>query len=181
ALQKAYPNKLIDCTVSDNLVLPEPWTGKYTEIGSLAMVVKNASIAMMRNERYSGIAISILSDRIRIYDNASAKWGEPKTIHAHELVGQPTWIAPFTVSFKCPMRGDIRCGDVIKLPEGLYSGAASIVMANTTVPSVIAKNSTTFTGKFLVKSVRHIGSYLTADGDAWVTVFEAYAENWARV
>lgn len=44
ALQKAYPNKLIDCTVSDNLVLPEPWTGKYTEIGSLAMVVKNASI-----------------------------------------------------------------------------------------------------------------------------------------
>ena len=84
-------------------------------------------------------------------------------------------------SFKCPMRGDIRCGDVVKLPEGLYSGAASIVMANTTVPSVIAKNSTTFTGKFLVKSVRHIGSYLTADGDAWVTVFEAYAENWARV
>ncbi|EEC8627156.1 TPA: hypothetical protein ACHYY3_003668 [Escherichia coli] len=181
ALQKAYPNKLIDCTVSDNLVLPEPWTGKYTEIGSLAMVVKNASIAMMRNERYSGIAISILSDRIRIYDNASAKWGEPKTIHAHELIGQPTWIAPFTVSFKCPMRGDIRCGDVVKLPEGLYSGAASIVMANTTAPSVIAKNSTTFTGKFLVKSVRHIGSYLTADGDAWVTVFEAYAENWARV
>ncbi|ELS8133766.1 hypothetical protein QPC85_001239 [Escherichia coli] len=181
ALQKAYPNKLIDCTVSDNLVLPEPWMGKYTEIGSLAMVVKNASIAMMRNERYSGITISILSDRIRIYDNASAKWGEPKTIHAHELVGQPTWIAPFTVSFKCPMRGDIRCGDVVKLPEGLYSGAASIVMANTTAPSVIAKNSTTFTGKFLVKSVRHIGSYLTADGDAWVTVFEAYAENWARV
>ncbi|ENT2750657.1 ParB/Srx family N-terminal domain-containing protein [Escherichia coli] len=65
--------------------------------------------------------------------------------------------------------------------EGLYSGSASIVMANTTAPSVIAKNSTTFTGKFLVKSVRHIGSYLTADGDAWVTVFEAYAENWARV
>lgn len=181
ALQKAYPNKLIDCTVSDNLVLPEPWTGKYTEIGSLAMVVKNASIAMMRNERYSGIAISILSDRIRIYDNASAKWGEPKTIHAHELVGQPTWIAPFTVSFKCPMRGDIRCGDVVNLPEGLYSGAASIVMANTMAPGVISKNSTTFTGKFLVKSVRHIGSYLTADGDAWVTVFEAYAENWARV
>ncbi|WP_236268720.1 hypothetical protein [Escherichia coli] len=181
ALQKAFPNKLIDCTVSDSLVLPEPWTGKYTEIGSLAMVLRSASIAMMRDEKYSGIAISILSDRIRIYDNASAKWGEPKTIHAHELVGQPTWIAPFTVSFKCPMRGDIRCGDVVKLPEGLYSGAASIVMANTTAPSVIAKNSTTFTGKFLVKSVRHIGSYLTADGDAWVTVFEAYAENWARV
>lgn len=181
ALQKAFPNKLIDCTVSDSLVLPEPWKGTYDNIGSLAMVVRSASIAMMRNERYSGIAISILSDRIRIYDNASAKWGEPKTIHAHELVGQPTWIAPFTVSFKCPMRGDIRCGDVVKLPEGLYSGAASIVMANTTAPSVIAKNSTTFTGKFLVKSVRHIGSYLTADGDAWVTVFEAYAENWARV
>ncbi|HHT0302140.1 hypothetical protein [Raoultella planticola] len=180
ALQKAFPNKLIDCTVSGSLVLPESWNGTYEDIGSLAMVLRSASIAMMRDKKYSGIAISILSDRIRIYDNVSAKWGESKTIHAHELIGQPTWIAPFTVSFKCPLRGDIRCGDVVKLPEGLYSGAASIVMANTTATSVISKNSTTFTGKFLVKSVRHIGAYLTADGDAWVTVFEAYAENWVR-
>lgn len=78
ALQKAFPNKLIDCTVSDSLVLPEPWKGTYDNIGSLAMVVRSASIAMMRNERYSGVAISILSDRIRIYDNVSANWGEPK-------------------------------------------------------------------------------------------------------
>ncbi|EFH8989887.1 hypothetical protein P8I14_004423 [Escherichia coli] len=181
ALKEAFPKKKIECLVNDSLVLPERWAASYKNIGSLAMVVKNASIAMMRDAKYSGIAISILSDRIRIYDNVSAKWGEPKTIHAHELVGQPTWIEPFTVSFKCPMRGDIRCGDVVKLPEGLYSGAASIVMANTMAPSVISKNSTTFTGKFMVKSVRHIGSYLTADGDAWVTVFEAYAENWVRV
>ncbi|EJI7050695.1 hypothetical protein ACOVMX_005039 [Escherichia coli] len=181
ALKKAFPNKLIDCTVSDSLVLPEPWKGTYENIGSLAMVLRSASIAMIRSEKYCGVGISILSDRVRVYDNALADWGKPKKIELYELVGQPTWIAPFTVSFKCPLRGDIRCGDVIELPEGLYSGAASIVMANTTAPSVIAKNSTTFTGKFLVKSVRHIGSYLTADGDAWVTVFEAYAENWARV
>ncbi|NZB12597.1 hypothetical protein [Escherichia coli] len=181
ALKKAFPNKLIDCTVSDSLVLPEPWKGTYEDIGSLAMVLRSASIAMIRSEKYCGVGISILSDRVRVYDNASTDWGKPKKIELYELVGQPTWIAPFTVSFKCPLRGDIRCGDVIELPEGLYSGAASIVMANTTAPSVIAKNSTTFTGKFLVKSVRHIGSYLTADGDAWVTVFEAYAENWARV
>ncbi|MFJ7171640.1 hypothetical protein [Citrobacter freundii] len=181
ALQKAFPNKLIDCTVSDILVLPEPWKGTYEDIGSLAMVLRSASIAMMRNEKYCGIAISILSDRIRIYDNASVNWGKPKKIEPYELVGQPTWIAPFTVSFKCPLRGDIRCGDVIELPQGMFSGASSILMTNTKAPSVIAKNSTTFTGKFLVKSVRHIGAYLTADGDAWVTVFEAYAENWVRV
>ena len=181
ALKKAFPNKLIDCTVSDSLVLPEPWKGTYEDIGSLAMVLRSASIAMMRNEKYCGIAISILSDRIRIYDNASVNWGKPKRIERYELVGQPTWIAPFTVSFKCPLRGDIRCGDVIELPQGMFSGASSILMTNTTAPSVIAKNSTTFTGKFLVKSVRHIGAYLTADGDAWVTVFEAYAENWVRV
>ncbi len=63
ALQKAFPNKLIDCTVSDSLVLPEPWNGTYEDIGSLAMVLRSASIAMMRDEKYSGIAISILSDR----------------------------------------------------------------------------------------------------------------------
>ncbi|ECI2789569.1 hypothetical protein AH775_06905 [Salmonella enterica subsp. enterica serovar Give] len=180
ALKKAFPNKLIDCTVSDSLVLPEPWKGTYEDIGSLATVLRSASIAMIRSEKYCGVGISILSDRIRVYDNASANWGKPKKIELHELVGQPTWIAPFTVSFKCPLRGDIRCGDVIELPQGMFSGASSILMTNTTAPSVISKNTTTFTGKFLVKSVRHIGAYLTADGDAWVTVFEAYAENWLR-
>lgn len=181
ALQNAFPKKMIDCTVSDSLVLPEPWTGNYMDIGSLAMVLRSASIAMIRSETYCGVGISILSDRIRVYDNASVNWGKPKKIERHELVGQPTWIAPCTVSFKCPLRGDIRCGDVIELPQGMYSGTSSILMTNTTAPSVISKNSTTFTGKFLVKSVRHIGAYLTADGDAWVTVFEAYAENWVRV
>ncbi|MGT3245364.1 hypothetical protein ACVSUJ_23240, partial [Yersinia enterocolitica] len=89
-------------------------------------------------------------------------------------------IKPFTVSFKCPLRGDIRCSDVVELPQGLYSGASSILMTNTTAPSVISRNATTFSGKFLIRSVRHIGAYLTADGDAWVTVFEAYSENLAR-
>ncbi|ECC3814922.1 hypothetical protein O4O00_16580 [Citrobacter sedlakii] len=181
ALKKSFPNKVIECTVSDSLVLPEEWKGTYEDIGSLAMVVKIASISMMRNKKYCGIAISILSDRIRIYDNASVDWGKPKEIKRYELIGQPTWIAPFTISFKCPLRGDIRCGDVVELPQGMLSDVSSILMTNTTAPSVISRNSTTFTGKFLVKSVRHIGSYLTADGDAWVTVFEAYAENWVRV
>ncbi|HDL7800447.1 TPA: hypothetical protein PXP53_003446 [Yersinia enterocolitica] len=177
ALKEAYPKKTIECLVSDNLVLPEPWNGSYTDIGSLAMVVRNASIAMMRQANYSGVGIIILSDRIRIYDNASVNWGQPKKINRNELVGQPTWIAPFAVTFKCPLRGDIRCGDVVELPQGLYSGASSILMTNTTALSVISRNATTFTGRFLIKSVRHIGAYLTADGDAWVTVFEAFSEN----
>ncbi|MFP1463114.1 hypothetical protein ACLB1E_23490 [Escherichia coli] len=70
---------------------------------------------------------------------------------------------------------------MIELPEGLYSGAASIVMANTTAPSVIAKSSSP--AQFLVNSGEISQTHWfvsTADGDAWVTVFEAYAENWAR-
>ncbi|EEP89162.1 hypothetical protein [Yersinia kristensenii] len=180
ALREAYPRKIIECSVSDNLVLPEPWTGTYTDIGSLAILVRNASIVMMRKANYSGVDITMLSDRIRIYDSASTNWDKPKKIERNELIGQPTWIKPFTVSFKCPLRGDIRCSDVVELPQGLYSGASSILMTNTTAPSVISRNATTFSGKFLIRSVRHIGAYLTADGDAWVTVFEAYSENLSR-
>ncbi|ANP08774.1 hypothetical protein ACVD2J_10460 [Escherichia coli] len=176
-LKQAYPDKIIESSVSDNLVLPEDIPLVYLDIGSLAMAVRSLSKAIIRQKGYSGVGIIMLPDRIRLYDNSSLELGKIKKIEPYELIGQPTWIKPFTVSFKCPLRGDIRCSDVIELPQGMFSGASSILMTNTTAPSVISKNSTTFTGKFLVKSVRHIGAYLTADGDAWVTVFEAYAEN----
>ncbi|ELY4543933.1 hypothetical protein SMZ81_002143 [Cronobacter sakazakii] len=180
-LKQAYPDKIIESSVSDSLILPEDAPLVYPEIGSLAQAVRSLSQAIIRRKDYAGVGMVILPDRIRLYDNLSAAWGQPKEIKVHELIGQPTWIQPFTVSFKCPLRGDIRCGDVVRLPSGLYSGASSIIMSNTAAPSVIAKNATTFTGNFLVKSVRHIGAFLNADGDAWVTVFEAYAENWVKV
>ncbi|EAS2833358.1 hypothetical protein EHB58_09445 [Salmonella enterica subsp. enterica serovar Hull] len=179
SLREIYPKKKIVCTVSEKLVLPEdcPWTYQ-PDVASLAMAVRSLSIALMRDNTYAGVGIVMHSDMIRIYDNTSIDWSFAKAIQPYELVGQPTWIEPFVMTFKCPLRGDIHCGDIVALPQDFMSGPTGILMTNTTPFGSMAKDNVIFSGKFLIRSVRHIGSYLVADGDAWVTIFEGIADNW---
>ncbi|CAD6037295.1 hypothetical protein [Escherichia coli] len=174
ALQKAYPKKRIECTVSDALILPESGPLHYTEITSLATMVKSASIALMKRDNYSGVRISMQADTIRIFDNSDCN-REDKKILPHELIGQPTWIQPFIMSFKCPLRGDLRVCDIINLPQGTVSDGESILMTNTHPNTGLTNQTTTFSGRFMIQSVRHIGAFLSASGDAWSTVFTATA------
>ncbi|WP_324028580.1 hypothetical protein GC087_14420 [Pantoea sp. JZ2] len=182
ALSKIYTRKKIICTVSNNLILPEDCSLEYgSDVSSLAIAVRSLSIATMRDNNYLGVGITMQSDTIRIYDNASVSWGTPKAIQGYELIGQPTWSEPFVMTFKCPLRGDLRCGDVIEMPQGMISGPSSVLMMNTTPYSAVPKDNVIFSGEFLITSVRHIGAFLVADGDAWATVYEAIAENWTSV
>lgn len=178
SLKESYPNKKIICTVSDKLVLPEdcPWT--YQDVSSLAVAVRSLSMALIRDKSYLGVGIIMQSDTIRIYDNSALDWSSAKEIQPFELIGQPTWISPFVMSFKCPMRGDLRNADIIALPQNIMSGTTGILMTNTTSFGSQVKDNVIFSGKFMIQSVRHIGAYLVADGDAWVTVYEAVADNW---
>lgn len=176
SLKDVFPKKKIKCSISDKLVLPEDFPLEYRLISSLASVVRDISHDMMRDDTYSGVSMVMQSDSILIYDNHTADWDSPKEILAHELIGQPTWIKPFVISFKCPMRGEVRNGNVVSLPQGMISGPSSILMTNTTQASARIKDTVTFSGKFLIRSVRHVGAFLVADGDSWVTVFEGIAQ-----
>lgn len=179
ALSKIYSRKKIICTVNKNLILPEDSPLEYgADISSLAIAVRSLSIAIMRDNSYRGVGITLQSDTIRIYDNTSVGWETPKAIQGYELIGQPTWSEPFVITFKCPLRGDLRCGDVVEMPQGMISGPSSVLMVNTSPYHALPKDNVFFSGKFQIISVRHIGAFLVADGDAWSTVYEAIGQNW---
>ncbi|AMH00948.1 hypothetical protein AL485_18255 [Serratia liquefaciens] len=178
ALKKAYPKFNVDVSISDEIVLSESPAAVYENLEELATVARSMSQAVIKDEGYLGIQISAQCSGIRVFDNYKVESAPIKGILSHELIGQPTWVDYQTVSFKCPLRKDLRNGDVVDLPINIVSGPASILSVNSPQSLSSQRNDVTFSGRFLISSVRHVGQYLTADGsNAWVTIIEAYGLN----
>ncbi|ELD3250731.1 hypothetical protein QUR14_001040 [Enterobacter hormaechei] len=179
SFDQAFPKSkgyTLDISISDQLVLPEDAPGVYTRPEQLAAVLNRFSRSIINSDKYLGVQVTFAGKYIRIYDNAGAGFGTKKEILPHELIGQPTWIAYNAVSFKCPLRADIHNGDLITLPQNIVSGPGALLSVNSVDSAAMyrARDAVNFSGEFMVRSVRHIGSYLNADGnESWVTIFEA--------
>ena len=176
SLTQAFPGFGIDIAISDKLVLVEDEIGVYNRVGQLASMIRSQSFAMINQDSYTGVQMVLQHQVIRVFDNTSANDNTGNMIAPQELIGQPTWIGPVSVSFKCPMRADLRCGDAVELPQNIISGSTSLLSVNTERSSTTARNAVNFSGKFLITSVRHVGQYLSPDSsNAWVTIYEAVA------
>lgn len=176
ALTQAFPGFSIEIAISDKLVLVEDGVGVYNRVGQLASMMRSQSFGMINQDSYTGVQMVMQNRVIRVFDNTSADENAGIQIAPQELIGQPTWIGPVSVSFKCPMRADLRCGDFVELPQNIISGPTSLLSVNTERSSTTARNSVNFSGKFLITSVRHVGQYLSPDSsNAWVTIYEAVA------
>lgn len=176
-LVEAYPEFEIEISISDLLVLAEDGVGIYNRLGQLATAIRSQSFSIINTDEYTGVQMVMQNRAIRVFDSTSSTsedGGIP--ILPQELIGQPTWIGPVSVSFKCPMRADLRCGDVIKLPQDIISGPGSLLSVNTERSYSMLRDTVNFTGQFLITSVRHVGDYLNPDSNnAWVTIYEAVA------
>ncbi|EIX6431194.1 hypothetical protein MKU92_000011 [Salmonella enterica] len=171
SLSAAYPDYPLKIDISDALVLPEDEQGAYLNIGQLATVIREHSIGLLNKAKYSGVRIVLQAGIISIFDNSTESDGAIDIL-PQELIGQPTWIALNAISFKCPLRADLHCGDVVHLPESMTAG--SLLVQNTENSAAWIRNKINFSGNHRIISVRHIGQYLNKDGNnAWVTVFEA--------
>ncbi|ELJ9990382.1 hypothetical protein VBR58_000778 [Citrobacter freundii] len=173
ALTAAFPEFKIDISISDKLALAEDGVGVYNRLGQLATAIRSKSFSIINTDDYTGVQMVMQNRTIRVFDNTTAT-GDGISILPQELVGQPTWIGPVSVSFKCPMRAELRCGDVVKLPQNIISGPGSLLSVNTDRSYSMLRDSVNFTGKFLITSVRHVGDYLNPDSNnAWNTIYEA--------
>ncbi len=93
-----------------------------------------------------------------------------------DLMGQPTWIDAYTITFACPMRYDLTVGSVVRMPKGIVGGSAGAgapgtvnVMGNSK-PS--ARDGQFFSGVFELYNVHHMGNFRQPDGESWVTVYQ---------
>lgn len=174
-LSTAFPGFTLDITISDKLVWTENAPAVYTRLSQLATTVRSHSFYTMNQDDYTGVQMVIQGQKIRVFDNTIGSSGGV-LILPQELIGQPTWIGPFSVSFKCPMRAELHCGDIVQLPENITSGPGTLLAVSNERTLSAYRNQVNFSGNFLITSVRHVGDYLNPDSsNAWVTIYEAVA------
>ena len=86
-----------------------------------------------------------------------------------DLIGQPTWLDPATVQFKCALRADVAVGYIIKPPQGFYG----VVPAGNIATPWNYRNQSAQQGTFTAIRVRQLGNFRAPDAGAWVTVIDA--------
>jgi hypothetical protein len=174
ALQSAFPSaKTVGAeTLNQVLTLPyAPQAGGYPNVGQFSEYVRSVSQAIVNGQdgpsksTYSGIRIVPTPTGFRLFDGTTKT--NPKQIEFNDLIGQPTWLNPLELTFKCVMRADLAVGDFIKMP---------IAQTTSTSASFAQyRNKATFQGAFQIKAVRHLGDSRQPSGDSWVTVIDCYS------
>ena len=168
-LSTAYPppQYTIKINISPNIVASETQPAYHGTLGQLASYCYGVSKQIIKTANYQGVGLAIYGNTVIADDGSSAN--TVKNIQFQELIGQPTWLNPSTIQFKCPMRADINIFDQVKLPQALVTTAV-----NTTSPLINA--NATFKGTYRIVNVRHVGNFRQASADSWVTVFDAVTQ-----
>lgn len=160
-----------------NIVAPGDDMAHYTSLTRLANHVFNMSAKYgtpTYGEQYSGVAIIIRGNAIYAYDSTVATPQAPVTQLAFEdLIGQPTWLQPFTISFKTVLRADLQVGSLVKFPPAAISPYV-LLTSDAVVPGgVPARSKSIFQGSFMISEVHHFAAFRQADADSWATAFLA--------
>lgn len=167
-LSTAFPGYTADINISSKLVLTEDDPGYYEDITQYAQYVQNTSRAIVGGD-YQGVRITLRDKVFLVFDGTTQT--APKQLLFQDLIGQPTWINPLTLQFKCVMRADIAVGDFVKMP--LRDTQFTTTAEGATPSGSSLKASSIFQGSFLVNKVRHVGSSRQPDAASWVTIFDA--------
>lgn len=164
-LSTAFPSYTAKINISDKLVLTEDDIGYFATIEQYASQIIDMSKAIVNDPNYPGVRISITETTFTVFDGTSPT--SPQMIAFEDMIGQPTWIDPLTVQFKCVMRADLHIADYIKFPPAITTTTnQGAVPAGSTL-----KQSSVFQGTFLINKERHFGNFRQPDAASWATTF----------
>jgi hypothetical protein len=164
-LSTAFPGFAISIDINPALVAREDQSGFYASLSQFGSYIYDMSRILIGGN-YPGVDIVMANDRIVVSDNTAPP--APRQLDFQDLIGQPTWIDPLSVQFKCPMRADLSVLDYIKFPPALVTSSAGAI-----APSIDAK--TIFQGTFRIRAMRHVGNFRQPDAASWVTIFNAFS------
>ena len=151
--------------ISDAVVFTDDVTHVETNLHSFSSWFKQASKNAVGGN-YPGVDILPFGGAILAYDNSGAV--TTTNIKFTDLVGQVTWIGPGQIQLNVVMRGDLICGNLIKLPPGQITTTQAAYSNNLNYgPNV------NFQGTFTIVQMRHLGNFRQPDGDAWITTINA--------
>ena len=111
---------------------------------------------------YTGIQISSSGSIITLFDFSDKSSPNLVFVNFQDMIGQPTWIGPASISFSCVMRADISIGDLVSLPSGLYPPYV-LTTEQAAFPNAPSSNKSAFQGTFSIIEVHHYGNFREAD------------------
>jgi len=166
-LKTAFPKYDSKIDISSKLILSEDDVGYYYSAAQYAKHLLDTSTSIVGGN-YQGVKILLTETTFNVYDGSTQK--TPVAIAFEDLIGQPTWIDPNKIQFKCAMRYDLSVGDYVTLPKS----AITTTSAASAIPAGSSQNAKSiFQGTFWIAEERHLGNFRQPDAASWVTVFNA--------
>jgi hypothetical protein len=171
-LQDVFKNATaINVNISPNLISPEDITVQNFTLTDFNKFLNKRSISIIGGTSYPGIQISYVDNIINVYDYTVPSTTKPISLAFTDLIGQPTWIAPYILTFKTVMRYDLKVGGLITMPQ--QSAQKGLILTAPASQSQY-KEVVNFQGTFFIQNVRHLGIFRSPDANSWVTVVQAY-------
>lgn len=172
-LTAAFPGAVVAGVTSLNSVLKNPYQRQpsfYQSMAQFSEYVQTTSANIVNGtdgpSEYLGVKIVPTQTGFSVFDGSNSP-SNPKQIQFVDLIGQPSWTSPLTLTFKAVMRNDLLVGDYIKMPQAQTTTSSSSFSQY--------RNKATFQGTFQIASVRHLGDSRQPSADSWVTVVDCYA------
>lgn len=172
-LQAAFPGSIISGAdkLNSALTLPyQPQYGQYQTLAQFSEHVANISQDIVNGADgptgYPGVKIVPTETGFQLFDGT--KKGTPKQIQFTDLIGQPVWLSPYQLTFKCVLRADLFVGGYITMPQ--------TPTVTTSQSFSQYKDKATFQGTFNISSLRHLGDSRQPSADSWVTVVECFSD-----
>jgi hypothetical protein len=161
-LNKAYPDVPIYGQYSNDLIYTETQPYKYPNLSSFSQAVIDLSKQIIKSPNYDGAQIASTSSGFLLFDGTVPP-SKTHQIEYTDIIGNLTWIETFIVQAKLVIRGDLNIGDYITFP-------ASAPVVNSAASFAQLRNNIPFNGKFIIDTIRHVGSSRQSDANSWVTI-----------
>lgn len=170
ALKGVVPGVKVHFSTPHNPIATGEVAGMYRSFKALCVALGDAWEKMTPKE---GARIAITPVSGEFFCSEAFSDATPKVIGEEDLIGQPTWNGPTDITFCCPLRGDLAIDDVVTLPDAANIGGkiAPQDPLNLIQPY---KRADLFSGKFVVRTVNHIGQFRSPDGMQWMTSVDCY-------
>lgn len=163
-LKIAFPKYKITVSVDPKLILAHDEVSIHQSLGQFAQYIKSISQSSKNAPGYTGVRMMIKDDSILVYDGTSK--AKPKTISFLDFIGRPTWKGPATINFPLVMRADLQVGDYVSLPQSYQATVSGASLSR-------YRGSLAFQGKFIITTVRHVGSFRQCEATSWMSVYDA--------
>ena len=161
--------------INSSIIAPFDKVAHYPIFRAFSDWVYQYSKSVVNTPNYPGVTMQIVKGNlVNVSDQTTVS--RTTQIQFNELIGQPTWISPTAIQFKCPKRSDLSVTDQIIFPKGIFPAiapAGSLGQGG----DWNYRNQSQQQGTFVINQLYHYGRFRQPSADAWVTVVDCIPQS----